>query len=49
MEYGMSRRITPKEKYARSLKEIWSNLDGPPNNNIPIYCTRLFYARIYTT
>ena len=26
----MSRRIKPKEKYARiSMKEIWHNLDGP--------------------
>ena len=31
MEFGMSRRIKPKEKYVRiSLKEIWRNLDGPP-------------------
>ena len=30
MEFGMSRRIKPKEKYVRiSLKEIWRNLDGP--------------------
>ena len=27
MEFGMSRRIKPKEKYARiSMKEIWRNL-----------------------
>ena len=33
MEFGMSRRIKPKEKYVRiSLKEIWRNLDGPPKN-----------------
>ena len=30
MEFGMSRRIKPKEKYVRiSMKEIWRNLDGP--------------------
>ena len=30
MEFGMSRRIKPKEKYAHfSKKEIWRNLDGP--------------------
>ena len=28
----MSRRIKPKEKYARiSIKEVWRNLDGPSN------------------
>ena len=28
MEFGMSRRIKPKEKYVRiSLKEIWRNLE----------------------
>ena len=33
MEFGMSRRIKPKEKYVRiSMKEIWHNLDGPPKN-----------------
>ena len=33
MEFGMSRRIKPKEKYVRiSMKEIWRNLDGPPKN-----------------
>ena len=31
MEFGMSRRIKPKEKYVRiSMKGIWRNLDGPP-------------------
>ena len=30
MEFGMSRRIKPKEIYVRiSMKEIWRNLDGP--------------------
>ena len=34
MKCGMSRRITPKEKYVHiSMKEIWRNLDGPPKNN----------------
>ena len=29
MEFRMSRRIKPKEKYVRiSMKEIWRNLDG---------------------
>ena len=33
MEFGMSRRLKPKEKYVRiSLKEIWRNLDGLSKN-----------------
>ena len=33
MEFGMSRRIKPKEKYVRiSMTEIWRNLDGPSKN-----------------
>ena len=33
MEFGMSRRIKPKEKYVRiSLKEIWHTLDVLPKN-----------------
>ena len=33
MEFGMSRRIKPKEKYVRILvKEISRNLDGSPKN-----------------
>ena len=33
MEFGMSRRIKPKEKYVCiSMKENWRNLDGPPKN-----------------
>ena len=33
MEFGMSRRIKPKEKYVRiSMKEIWHHLDGPLKN-----------------
>ena len=33
MEFGMSRRIKPKEKYVHiSLKEIWRNLDGQSKN-----------------
>ena len=33
MEFGMSRRIKPKDKYVRiSMKEIWRNLEGPPEN-----------------
>ena len=33
MEFGMSRRIKPKEKYVCiSMKEIWCNLDGPSEN-----------------
>ena len=35
MEFGMSRRIKPKEKYVRiSLKGIWRCLDGPPMGRI---------------
>ena len=35
MEFGMSRRIKPKDKYVHiSMKEIWRNLDGPPKNRI---------------
>ena len=31
MEFGMSRRIKPKDKYVRiSMKEIWCILDGLP-------------------
>ena len=31
MEFAMSHRIKPKEKYVRiSMKEIYRNLDGPP-------------------
>ena len=34
MEFGMSCRIKPKEKYVRiSVKKIWRNLDGLPKNN----------------
>ena len=33
MEFGMSHRIKPKEKYVCiSMKEIWRNLDGPVKN-----------------
>ena len=33
MEFGMSRRIKPKDKYLPiSMKEIWRNLDGRPKN-----------------
>ena len=33
MEFGMSRRIKPKEKYMHiSMKEVWRNLDGPSKN-----------------
>ena len=31
MEFGMFRRIKPKERYVSiSMKEMWRNLDGPP-------------------
>ena len=31
MEFGMSRRIKPKNKYVCiTMKEIWRNWDGPP-------------------
>ena len=33
MEFGMSCRIKPKEKYVRiTTKEMRRNLDGPPKN-----------------
>ena len=33
MEFGMSHRIKPKEKYVRiPMKEIWRNLDNPSKN-----------------
>ena len=33
MEFGMSRRIKPKEIYVRiSMKEVWRNLDGLSKN-----------------
>ena len=35
MEFGMPRRIKPKEKYVRfSMKKIWRNLDGPSKNKV---------------
>ena len=38
MEFGMSSRIKPKEKYVRnSMKEIWGNLDGPPKQRMWTY------------
>ena len=34
MEFGMSCRIKPKEKYVRiSMKEIWRNLNCSTKNN----------------
>ena len=40
MEFGMSRRIKPKEKYVHiSRKEIWRNLDGPPKDRIVELCS----------
>ena len=53
MEFGMSRRIKPKEKYARiSMKEIWHNLDGAPKKKK--YCGNtgyglLSYIRLIST
>ena len=33
MEFGISGRIYPEEKYVRiSMKEIWRDLDGPSKN-----------------
>ena len=33
MEFGMFRRIKPKEKYVHiSMKEIWRNFDGSLKN-----------------
>ena len=33
MEFGMSHRIKPKEKYVHiSMKEIWQNFDSLPKN-----------------
>ena len=35
MEFGISCRIKPKEKYEHiSMKKIWCNLDGPPKIKI---------------
>ena len=47
MEFGMSRRIKPKEKYVRiSIKEIWHNLDGPPKNKeLWRYVVRFEFSR----
>ena len=34
MEFGMSCRMKPNEKYVRiSMKEVWRNFDGPLKNN----------------
>ena len=47
MEFGMSRKIKPKEKYVHiSKKEIWRNLDGKltaPN----IQPRALIHKRVY--
>ena len=47
MEFGMSRRIKPKEKYVRiSMKEIWRNLDGPSKNKeLWSYVERFEFSR----
>ena len=37
MEFGVSHRIKPKEKYVRiSMKEIWCNLDGLLKNIVEL-------------
>ena len=47
MEFGMSRRIKPKQKYVRiSMKEIWRNLYGPPKNKeLWIYVVKFEFSR----
>ena len=47
MEFGMSRRITPKEKYVYiSLKEIWCNLDGLPKiKELWFYVVKFEFSR----
>ena len=47
MEFGMSRRIKPREKYVRiSMKEIWRNLDGPPKNKESLsYVVKFEFSR----
>ena len=47
MEFGMSRRIKPKEKYVRiSMKEIWRNLNGPPKNKqLRSYVVKFEFSR----
>ena len=46
MEFGMCRRIKPKEKYVRiSMKEIWRNLDGPPKNKELSYVVNFEFNR----
>ena len=39
MEFGMSRRITPNEKYVHFNLEFLSNLDFPPKNRIVELCS----------
>ena len=48
MEFGMSSRIKPKEKYVRvSMKEVWRNLDGPSKNKQSwSYVVRFVFSRL---
>ena len=40
MEFGMSSRFKPKEKYVHiSMKEIRRNLDGPPKDRMVELCS----------
>ena len=47
MEFGMSCRIKPKEKYVRiSMKEIWCNLDSPSiNKELWSYVVKFEFSR----
>ena len=47
MEFGMSRRIKPKEKYVHiSMKDIWRNLGGPLKNfELWIYIVKFEFSR----
>ena len=48
MEFGLSRRIKPKEKYVRiSMKEIWRNLGGSPKNKeLWSYVVKFEFSRL---
>ena len=48
MEFGMSHRIKPKEKYVCiSLKEILCNLDGlPKNKELWSYIVKFKFSRL---
>ena len=46
MEFGMSRKIKPKEKYVR-MREYSRNMDGPPKNKaLSSYVVSFEFSRL---